>query len=58
MQESATINQNHSTSLKGAASITGGTGRYKDASGSGSLHGSQPANSDVTTQHLTGTLTY
>lgn len=56
--ETATINQDHSASLHGTATLTGGAGRYRDATGSGSLSGAQSANSPVTTQHLTGTLTY
>jgi hypothetical protein len=57
-QQTATLNPNHSATLQGTSTITGGTGLYKGASGSGSLTGSQAPNSDVTTQHLTGTITY
>lgn len=56
--ETATINQNHSATLHGPATLTGGSGLYRRAAGSGSLSGAQSANSPVTTQHLTGTLTY
>lgn len=57
-QQSATLNPNHSASLQGTATITGGTGLYKGATGTGSLTGTQAPNSDVTTQQLTGTITY
>lgn len=56
--QSATINQNHSVSLQGIGTITGGTGLYRGATGSGPPSGSQPANSDVPTLHLTRTITY
>lgn len=54
----ATPNPNHSVTLNGTATITDGTGLYKGAAGSGTLIGTQAANSDVTTQHMTGTITY
>ena len=54
----ATLHPNHSASLRGKATITGGTGLYKAAIGSNSFTGTQPANSPVTTQHMSGTLNY
>ena len=54
----ATEHPDHSASLHGTVTITGGTGLYKDATGSNSFTGAQPANSPVTTQHLTGTLNH
>jgi hypothetical protein len=54
----ATEHPDHSATLDGKATITGGTGLYKHASGTNSLTGTQPANTPVTTQHLSGTLNY
>ena len=54
----ATINPDHSASLRGTSTTTGGTGIYKGATGSGAFTGTQPANSPVTTQHVTGRVTY
>jgi hypothetical protein len=56
--ESATINKDDSASLHGTATISGGTGLYRHATGSASPTGRQAPNSDVTTQKLTGTITY
>lgn len=57
-QGTATEHPDHSATLHGTATITGGTGLYKNASGRNSFTGTQPANSPVTTQHLTGTINY
>lgn len=54
----ATLHPNHSASLRGNATITGGTGLYKAATGSNSFTGTQQANSPITTQHMNGTLNY
>lgn len=54
----ATLNPDHSATLHGKATITGGTGLYKSATGSNSFTGTQPPNSPITTQHMSGTLTY
>jgi hypothetical protein len=54
----ATINHDNSASLRGTSTITGGTGLYARATGSGTSVGQQPPNSPVTTQHLTGTIDY
>lgn len=56
--ETATVNLNHSVSLQSALTITGGTGLHKSVTGSDSLTGTQAPNSDVTIQHLNGTITY
>jgi hypothetical protein len=56
--EIASPNADHSVTLHGAATITSGTGLYRGATGSGTLTGTQAANSDVTDQHMTGTITY
>lgn len=54
----ATLNPDHSATLHGKATITGGTGLYSTATGSNTFTGKQPANSPVTTQHMTGTISY
>lgn len=56
--QTATVKPNHSVSLQGTLTITGGTGLYRNATGSDSLTGTQAPNSDVTIQHLNGTITY
>lgn len=56
-EEKATISRNNNVALHGKATITSGSGIYKGATGSASLSGSQPANADVTTQHIRGSIT-
>jgi hypothetical protein len=57
-QGTATVNPDHSDSLHGHGTITGGTGVYQSATGSLSFTGTKPENSNVTSQHITGTLNY
>jgi hypothetical protein len=55
---SATVNADHSATLRGSSIILGGTGVYLGARGSGTDRGEQAPNSPVTIQHLTGTIDY
>jgi hypothetical protein len=57
-QGTATVNPDHSDSLNGRGTITGGTGVYHRATGSLAFTGTKPENSNVTSQHITGTLNY
>ena len=54
----ATLNPDHSDSLHGTGTITGGTGLYKGATGSFTFTGTKPANSLVTTQRISGQFDY
>jgi hypothetical protein len=56
--ETAAINSDQSATLRGKWSISGGTGLWKGATGSGKATGQQPAGAPVTIQHLVGTLSY
>jgi hypothetical protein len=47
-----------SVNLPGTFKITGGTGRYRDATGSGTFSGRLPANSTVYEFSLTGKIRY
>lgn len=54
-----TVMPNGDITFSGSGTITGGTGRFKGASGSFTFTGSQEADSNgVSTQHLVGTITY
>jgi hypothetical protein len=54
----ASVNPDHSDSLRGQGTVTGGTGAYQGATGSVSFTGTKPANSEVTTQRITGSFNY
>ena len=53
-----TLMPNGDIAFSGAGRITGGTGRFKGASGSFTFTGTQQAGSSVSTQHLVGTIKY
>jgi hypothetical protein len=54
----ATLNADHSATLRGSSVILGGSGAYANARGSGIDRGAQAPNSPITIQHLTGTIDY
>ena len=52
------LNPDGSTSFSGSGKITGGTGIYKGATGKLSFTGTEPKDSTVATQHITGKIKY
>jgi hypothetical protein len=53
-----TVNADGSATVNGSSQNVGGTGITKAATGSSTFTGTQPANSNVLTEHVVGTLNY